>query len=124
MFSSDLDKARNFIRDGFNAEQRDKYGGSVLWALFRTHEAMNVYTIHAFGAHPSVAAQYLDFLVNSKGEEASDRGQESKKLTTKFEARLNSMEQTLKETKSAAGTASNGLAQLKAKVDGLMKAKK
>ena len=120
IFTSDLDKARNFVRDGTNT------GGdtstlhlSVLWGIFKTHEAMNSYMHYGFSAHPAVAAQYLDFLVNSRGHEEDEKDSKVMKVVRTIENQVSAVEKVAKEAKSAANTANNGVTQLKAKVNNI-----
>ena len=78
---------------------------------------MHSYMHHGFSAHPAVAAQYLDFLVNSRGHEEDEKDSKVMKAVKLIEDKVNSVEKVAKEAKAAAGTANNGLTQLKAKVN-------
>ena len=119
VFTGDLDKARNFVRDGVDTKNTSQLHGSILWGLFKTHEAMQTYMHHGFGAHPAVAAQYLDFLVNSRGADADNKESVAMKAVKKLEIQMNTVDKVAKEAKAAAGTANNGLTQLKNKVNNL-----
>ena len=119
VFTGDLDKARNFVRDGVDTSHTASLYGSVLWGVFKTQMAMQNYMDHGFGAHPAVASQYLDFLVNSRGEESNDNDVKTAKLFDKLEDQLKSVEKIAKEAKSSAGTANNNVTQLKNKVNNL-----
>ena len=115
VFTSDLDKARNFVRDGVDTSNTATLHGSILWGIFKTHEAMQTYMNHGFGAHPAVACQYLDFLVNSRGEDSDETEAKALKHISKLEVQLNAVEKIAKEAKSSAGTANNNVNQLKNK---------
>ena len=119
VFTGDLDKSRNFVRDGTNTTNTQTLHGSILWGIFRTHEAMQSYMHHGFSAHPAVASQYLDFLVNSRGQDHEDKETEALKAIKVLETQLNAVDKLAKEAKSAAGDAKNGVSQLKTKVSNL-----
>lgn len=119
IFTSDLDKARNFVRDGVNTSNQQFLHGSILWGIFRTHHAMEYYMKFGFSAHPAVASQYLNFLVDSKGEEAEEKDSDLSKAVSKLESKIEAVEKTAKEARSAASTTANGLDQLKTKVNNL-----
>ena len=119
VFTGDLDKARNFVRDGTNTTNTETLHGSILWGIFRTHEAMQSYMHHGFSAHPAVAAQYLDFLVNSRGQDNDDKDSKVMKAVRELEVQVNALDKATKDAKSAASDAKNGVAQLKSKVANL-----
>ena len=119
VFTADLDKARNFVRDGFDTSNPQVLHGSILWGLFRTHQAMEEYMQHGFAAHPAVASQYLDFLVDSRGEDTEEQDSKVAKVLSKIEVKMDSIEKTAKEARSSASTLANGLDQLKTKVTAL-----
>ena len=119
VFTSDLDKARNFVRDGINTNDQGSLHGSILWGLFRTHHAMEDYMEFGLGDHPAVASQYLNFLVDSKGEESDEKDSVMAQSLSKLETKADSIEKLAKEARSAASTTANGLDQLKTKVANL-----
>ena len=119
VFTGDLDKSRNFVRDGANTSNSQMLHSSVLWGIFKTHEAMQSYMLHGFSAHPAVAAQYMEFLVNSRGQEVEDKDSAAMKSVKQLETQVMSIEKIAKEAKSAAGTANNGVSQLKNKISNL-----
>ena len=80
---------------------------------------MQSYMHHGFSAHPAVASQYLDFLVNSRGQDHEDKETEALKAIKVLETQLNAVDKLAKEAKSAAGDAKNGVSQLKTKVSNL-----
>ena len=121
VFTTDLDKSRNFVRDGVDTSNPQLLHGSILWGLFRTHQAMDVYTQHGFSAHPAVASQYLNFLVDSRGEDSEEKDSKLSKELTKLQAKVETVEKTAKEARTSASTAANGLDQLKNKVNGLVR---
>lgn len=115
VFSSDLDKARNFVRESLDAQSPKTMALAVLWGTFRTLDVAQEYIIHGFANHHSVSSQYVKFLVTSKGEEAS-------RIEAKLSAELKTMKEAIakltqiaKEAKASAAAASNGVDQLKKK---------
>ena len=119
VFARDLDSARNFVRDGSNTSNPELLHGSVLWGIFRTHHAMAKYMRHGFGSHPAVAAQYLSFLVDSRGKDSEGNDAKLSKVLSKVDNKIEQVEKIAKEARSAASSASNGLDQLNTKVNNL-----
>ena len=119
VFTADLDKARNFVRDGVDTSNPEFLHGSILWGIFQTHRAMEDYMQHGFAAHPAVASQYLDFLVESRGEDADEENSKVAKAIAKVETQVESIEKIAKEARSTASSVTNGLDQLKTKVNNL-----
>ena len=119
VFTSDLDKARNFVRDGADTSNPQMLHGSILRGIFRTHQAMDEYMQYGFGSHPSVASQYLNFLVDSRGADVDQSDTKLSKAVSKLDSKVEAIEKTAKEARSAASTAANGLDQLKTKVANL-----
>ena len=72
---------------------------------------------HGFAAHPAVASQYLNFLVDSRGEDAKESP--VTKAVTKLEEKVELIERVAKEARAIASSTSNGLDQLKSKVNNL-----
>ena len=119
MLTADLDKARNFVRDSMPTSNPEFLHGSILWGIFKTHQAMDSYMHHGFSSHPQVASQYLNFLVDSRGEDTDKEDSKLSKAITKLETKVESVEKTAKEARSSASSTANGLDQLKTKVDTL-----
>ena len=117
VFSRDLDKARNFMRDSIDTSNTELLHGSVLWAVFKTHQVMDEYMRRGFGTHPSISAQYLSFLVHSRGKDADQTDSKVNKALTKMEDKVEDVEKIAKEARSAASSVANGLDQLKTKVN-------
>ena len=77
---------------------------------------MNKYMHHGFGSHPTVASQYLSFLVDSRGKDAEQKESKVLKNVDRLESRIEAVDKIAKEARSAASTTANGLDQLKTKV--------
>ena len=116
IFTNDLDQARNFVRDVADTSDPESLHVSVLWGVFSTHVAMEKYMRNGFSAHPTVASQYLDFLVESRGEDSNDQDSKLTKAISKLEIKMEAIEKTAKEARTSASTVANGLNQLKTKV--------
>ena len=115
IFSADMDKARNFVRESLDAQSPKEMALAVLWGTFRTLEVAQEYMKHGFADHPSISSQYVKFLLTSKGEETA-------KLEAKFALEIKALKelvakatQAAKDAKAAAALASNGVDQLKKK---------
>ena len=119
VFTSDLDKARNFVRDGVNTSNPQLLHGSILWGIFQTHRAMDEYMQHGFSSHPAVASQYLEFLVESRGSDTKEDEDNLSKAVAKLESKIEAIDKIAKEARSSASSAANGLDQLKTKVNNI-----
>ena len=107
------------MRDSIDTTNTELLHGSVLWAIFRTHQVMDEFLKFGFGAHPSVSSQYLSFLVDSRGRDADQNNSKFSKSLSKLEDKVDAVEKVAKEARSSAGTTANGLDQLKNKVNNL-----
>ena len=122
IFTGDLDKSRNFVRDSVDTSNTMALHSAILWGIFKTHEAMQSYMSFGIGAHPGVASQYLDFLVNSRGEDSNSTDSKALWLANDLDTKVKAVEKVAKEAKATAGSANNAINQLKSKVNNMRSA--
>ena len=100
MFTVDMDKERSFVREQLDTRSQKSTAVAIMWGWLRTHRLMEEYSRHGIENHPSVAAQYVKFLVQNRVDE-------NMKKTVEDAVQLS------KDAKSMAASASNGLDQMK-----------
>lgn len=104
LFATDCHFHRGLVNEIKDAEDRKLLTTCVLWATFCTHEVMKEYSRHGIENHPSVASEYVRFLVANAGH-AKLEAVDSK--VSKLTETVKSLEARLKAAEKAATTASN-----------------
>ena len=97
MFTMDMDKERSFVRERLDTKSAKRASIAMIWGVLKTHAVMSEYTKRGIGNHPSVAFQYVKFLI----------------LNHTLLASIAEIKQVAKEAKVMLSSASNGLDQLK-----------
>ena len=99
MFTVDMDKERSFVREQMNTRSQKKTAVAIMWGCLKTHRVMEEYSRYGIENHPSVAAQYVKFLVQNRVDETMKKT-------------VDDALHTAEEAKSMAASVSNGLDQL------------
>ena len=118
IFTDDMAKVRSFVYDAVHADQQKRQAISVLWGTFRTHSVMQEYLSYNIEHHPSIALEYVKFLVLNKGNGTNTEEMETR-LNNKIadlEAKVTDASNLAKTTRDKHSTTINSLNQLKTKV--------
>ena len=95
IFAKDCHAVRSRVAEHLDATQRKPMAVGVLWATLATHQVLKEYMTHGIENHPSIASEYVRFLVAHSGLTRLD----------KLEARVLKLETELKSTTAIATTA-------------------
>ena len=89
IFIDDMEKVRSFVRDSLSFKRKMEQGVSVLWGTFCTHGVMQEYMSYNIEHHPSIASDYVKFLVLNRGS-ASDttEGESDGETASALQARV------------------------------------
>ena len=67
VFAKDCHLKRGAVREILDVSDSKVLGTGILWATFATHEVMREYMKHGIENHPSIASEYVRFLVANSG---------------------------------------------------------
>ena len=89
IFAKDCHMKRGAVSEVLDVSDSNVLGTGILWATFATHQVMRDYMRHGIENHPSMASEYVRFLVANSGLSKIDR----------MEARLKALEEENKVLK-------------------------
>jgi hypothetical protein len=95
IFAKDCHAVRSRVAEHLDATQRKPMAVGVMWATLATHQVLKEYMTHGIENHPSIASEYVRFLVAHSGLTRLD----------KLEARVLKLETEMKSTTALATTA-------------------
>ena len=83
IFAKDCHMKRGAVSEVLDVSDSKVLGTGILWATFATHQVMREYMRHGIENHPSMASEYVRFLVANSGLSKME----------KMEARLSALEE-------------------------------
>lgn len=104
LFATDCHIHRGLVNEIKDAEDRRLLAIGLLWSTFCTHEVMKEYVKHGIENHPSVASEYVRFLVANTGHA---KVEQLDTKVEKLESTIKSLETRLKAAEKSATTAAN-----------------
>ena len=103
-FATDCSLKRGPVLEVLNAENAEVMAVGALWGTFSTHQVMREYTRHGIENHPSIASEYVRFLVANCG---LNRVASLEKRLISMEKEVKDLRSATAEVKKAATTAAN-----------------
>jgi len=67
MFAEDCYQKRGIISEMLDSSDHESLGSGLIWGTFATHQVLRDYQKHGISNHPSIASEYVRFLVNNCG---------------------------------------------------------
>jgi tRNA(Phe) wybutosine-synthesizing methylase Tyw3 len=67
---ADIHSVRAGVSASFKKSDVQAISASVLWATFKTHDAMAVFSKSKFKDHPAASSEYVKFLASNTGMES------------------------------------------------------
>jgi hypothetical protein len=117
IFARDCHVVRGSVSEHLDASEKKAMAVNVLWATLATHQIIKEYTSHGIENHPSIASEYVRFLVANSGLGKLDKMEkklvaaekdivdmkkdlkEARRIADKSTTRLDDMARTLKDLK-------------------------
>ena len=118
IFARDCHVVRGSVSEHLDASEKKAMAVNVLWATLSTHQIIKEYTSHGIENHPSIASEYVRFLVANSGLSKLDKME--KKLVT-AEKEIVDMKKDLKEARRIADKSTTRLDDLVRTVKDLKK---
>lgn len=113
IFAVDCHMKRSRVLEFLDASDTKVMGSGVLWGVFATHAVMRDYMKYGIENHPSIASEYVRFLVANSGLVKLDKIDTQQKEIT---SRLTEVEKKLAQLEKAQTTSANKLSELAKKV--------
>ena len=117
IFARDCHVVRGSVSEHLDASEKKAMAVNVLWATLSTHQIIKEYTSHGIENHPSIASEYVRFLVANSGLSKLEKMEkkmvaaekeivdmkkdlkEARRIADKSTTRLDEMVRTLKDLK-------------------------
>lgn len=116
LFATDCHFHRGLVNEMKDSDDKRLLATCVLWSTFCTHEVMKEYSRHGIENHPSVASEYVRFLVANAGHAKLDAVETRvSKLTETVKLLENKLKAAEKAATSAANKADEALKLVKKK---------
>ena len=118
IFARDCHVVRGSVSEHLDASEKKAMAVNVLWATLSTHQIIKEYTSHGIENHPSIASEYVRFLVANSGLSKLDKME--KKLVA-AEKEIVDMKKEVKEARRIADKSTTRLDDLVRTVKDLKK---
>lgn len=104
IFAVDCNSRRAIAKENINGSNAKELAGGVLWATFATHDVMREYRKYGIKNHPSIASEYVRFLVAHSGLR---RLAKLETQVASFDERIKTLTAELQKVAKSATTAAN-----------------
>jgi len=107
MFAEDCYQKRGIVAEMLDSTDHSSLGAGLLWGTFATHQVLREYQKYGIANHPSIASEYVRFLVNNCGTSKLDS----------MEKRCIKMERSVEDIKSIVESVQKKVDSLSNKAD-------